>query len=350
MTQEILNAYHLRMEDYEIIPFGNGLINATWRVKNDKKDMILQRINHAVFKKPFDIADNMILIGEHLKNACPDYLFTVPIKTADGKALFQNESGYYRLTDYVANSKTIDTVARPQQAFEAARQFGKFTKLLSGFPAEKLKITLPDFHNLSLRYTQFEEALKSGNKDRIEASRELISFIESNRDIVQTYTNIQENPAFKLRVTHHDTKISNVLFSDDDKGLCVIDLDTVMPGYFISDVGDMMRTYLSPVNEEEKDFSKIEVRDEYFKAIWEGYMSEMNDELTNEEKKHFVYAGKFMIYMQAMRFLTDYLNNDVYYGSRYEGHNFIRAGNQARLLQRLMEKEVALSGMVGETA
>lgn len=346
MTQEILNAYNLQKEDFEITPFGSGLINTTWRLKNGHRDFILQRINHTVFQKPFDIAANMNGIADYLKEVAPDYLFTVPIKTVNNLSLFQNESGYYRLTNYVSDSKTIDTVGKPQQAFEAARQFGKFTKLLSGFPAEKLKITLPDFHNLSLRYAQFQEALRSGNKNRIEESQELITSIKASRDIVTTYQEILINPAFKLRVTHHDTKISNVLFSEQDKGLCVIDLDTVMPGYFISDVGDMMRTYLSPVNEEEKDFSKIEVRDEYFKAIWRGYMSEMEDELSSEEKKHFVYAGKFMIYMQAMRFLTDYLNNDVYYGSRYEGHNFLRAGNQATLLQRLIEKEADLDRIV----
>jgi Ser/Thr protein kinase RdoA (MazF antagonist) len=141
----------------------------------------------------------------------------------------------------------------------------------------------------------------------------------------------------KTRCTHHDTKISNVLFDHDDKGLCVIDLDTVMPGYFISDVGDMMRTYLCPVSEEEQDLSKITVRKEFYDAIVSGYLSEMGEELDETEKQYFHYAGEFMIYMQALRFLTDHINNDVYYGAKYEGHNFVRAGNQLTLLQRLME-------------
>jgi hypothetical protein len=119
-----------------------------------------------------------------------------------------------------------------------------------------------------------------------------------------------------------------------------------MAGYFISDVGDMMRTYLPPANEEEKDFSKVQVREEYFKSIWDGYTKEMKDELNEEEREHFIYAGKFMIYMQALRFLTDYLNNDVYYGTKYEGQNFVRAGNQVALLQRLIEKETLLKSMI----
>ena len=147
------------------------------------------------------------------------------------------------------------------------------------------------------------------------------------------------NPAFHLRVTHHDTKIGNVLFDKDDKGLCVIDLDTAMPGYFISDAGDMMRTYLSPVSEEEKEINKIEIRDDFYRAIVQGYSDEMKDELTETENKNFFYAGKFMIYMQAVRFLTDYINDDVYYNITYPEHNFIRARNQLTLLQCLLEKK-----------
>jgi Ser/Thr protein kinase RdoA (MazF antagonist) len=162
-------------------------------------------------------------------------------------------------------------------------------------------------------------------------------------DIVTEYRRIQNDPQFKLRVTHHDTKISNVLFDQWGKGLCVIDLDTVMPGYFISDVGDMMRTYLSPVSEEEKDFTRIQVRDEFYKAIVRGYYTQMKDELTSAEKNHFFYAGQFMIYMQALRFLTDHINEDVYYGARYPGQNLVRAGNQLRLLECLLEKEATLS-------
>lgn len=349
MIKDVLNAYDLREEDFEIIPFGKGLINSTWRLKSEQNDLILQKINHAVFKHPPDIATNTNLVATYLQQVAPDYLFTVPAKTSDNNIFLHNQSGYYRLTNYVSGSHTIDTVQQPEQAYEAARQFGKFTKLLSGFPVENLKITLPDFHNLSLRYSQFQEALQNGNAERIERSSTLIEQIFSHRDIVQTYESILKNPAFKLRVTHHDTKISNVLFDEADKGLCVIDLDTVMPGYFISDVGDMLRTYLSPVSEEENDFEKIQIRESYFKAIWQGYMSEMKDELTPEETRHFIYAGKFMIYMQAIRFLSDYLNNDIYYGAKYEHHNYMRAGNQMTLLQRLTEKETQLNDLLTDS-
>jgi Ser/Thr protein kinase RdoA (MazF antagonist) len=171
-----------------------------------------------------------------------------------------------------------------------------------------------------------------------------------HQSIVAEYERLMHSESFKIRVTHHDTKISNVLFDAGDNSVCVIDLDTVMPGHFISDVGDMLRTYLSPYGEEEQDFSKIQIRDDYFDAIVRGYLGEMNTELTDAEKNAFVFAGKFLIYMQAVRFLTDYLNNDVYYGVRYEGHNLVRAQNQAELLQRLCEREGVLQAIVANAS
>ncbi len=232
------------------------------------------------------------------------------------------------------------------EAYEAAVHFGRFTKLLTGFDVSQLQITIPRFHDLGLRYQQFLHALKSGNQQRISQSEELIRILNDQADIVTEFKNIQSNPEFKLRVTHHDTKISNVLFDSEGKGICVIDLDTVMPGYFISDVGDMMRTYLSPVSEEETDFSKIIIREEFYKAIVQGYYSEMKEELTETEKQYFFYAGKFMIYMQALRFLTDHINDDVYYGAKYEGHNFARAHNQVVLLQQLIRKQDRLHNII----
>lgn len=345
--EEIFSAYNLSQNQFDVEPFGNGLINKTWRIKNSQHDYILQKINTAVFKHPEAIAANVRMLADYLAIAHPDFLFITPIRTKNNEDIVNIEDeGYFRLCHYVKQSHTIDAVEKPRQAYEAARKFGQLTKILSEFPVHQLKITLPDFHNLSLRYEQFTEALIKGNKKRLQQSQELIDFIITNKIIVDTYENILHNPSFKLRVTHHDTKISNVLFNQDDQGLCVIDLDTVMAGYFISDVGDMIRTYVSAASEEEKDFSKIEIREEYFTAIWNGYMSEMNDELSTEEKKHFIYAGKFMIYMQAIRFLTDYLNNDIYYGAKYEDQNLLRAGNQAFLLQQLMEKESRLQSLI----
>jgi Ser/Thr protein kinase RdoA (MazF antagonist) len=347
MLQAVLDKYGVIKGSAEVKPFGTGLINNTWVINSGSNQFILQRINNTIFKNPANIASNIKLIGDYLSLKYPHYLFVHPVQTNEqGYMVYLPEEGYFRMFPFIKNSHTIDVVKAPAQAYEAAKQFARFSKLLSGFAAEQLNITLPEFHNLYLRYTQFETAVENGNKERIKASANIISYLKQQHGIALEYKKISTDPHFKKRVTHHDTKISNVLFDEQEKGLCVIDLDTVMPGYFISDVGDMMRTYLSPVSEEEKDFSKIEIRDTYFKAIAEGYLSEMHSELTDAEKSHFLYAGKFMIYMQALRFITDYINNDIYYGCKYEGHNFVRAGNQVVLLQKLIEKEDHLNKLI----
>jgi len=338
MTEFVLSTYGLQKDELTVEEFGSGLINSTWKVSAPGKQYILQRINSNVFQEPAAISGNISLIANHLKNNYPDYLFAAPIISNDGNEMIYVEgNGYFRLLPFIEGSHTFDVATTLEMAFEAAIQFGRFTRLLSGIEIDKLEITIPDFHNLSLRYLQFLSAAANTTKLRNQETFELIETLKEFSFIANEYEKILTNPEFKKRVTHHDTKISNVLFNHNRKGLCVIDLDTVMPGYFISDVGDMMRTYISPVGEEESDFSKIIIRKEYYTAIVEGYMSEMKDELTEIEKKHFFYAGKFSIYMQALRFLTDYLNGDEYYGAAYPGQNLVRASNQTILLKRLME-------------
>ena len=348
-AKEILKVFVPGAEKCEVKSLGDGLINTTWVVKDPASgnDYVFQKINHNVFKQPEAITSNIRLINDFLSENYPDYLFTSPVKASDGRDMIKTEEGdYYRLFGYVHGSYTHNELQKPVQAYEAARQFGRFTSLLSGIEISQLKTTISDFHNLVLRFAQFADSLKNAEPSRYEKAKEGIVFLVENRTIVDEYKEIIQSKDFKLRVAHHDTKISNVLFDKDDKGLCVIDLDTVMPGYFISDMGDMMRTYLSPVSEEEKDFTKIQVRVEFFRAIVKGYLEEMKAVLSESEKKAIIYSGKFMIYMQALRFIADYLNNDIYYGSRYEGHNLVRGLNQVALLQKYMDLEPQLEEVV----
>ncbi|MEP6676530.1 MAG: aminoglycoside phosphotransferase family protein [Ferruginibacter sp.] len=341
MKQETINKillkYGFNPDEIKCVPFGNGLINHTWKLTSGENHFILQSLNTNIFKNPNHIADNISLIGNYLSEHQPGYFFVRPIKS--GKEMLEVDGSFFRLFPFVENSHTVDVATKPQQAYEAASQFARFSKVLSALDPGQLYITLADFHNLSLRYAQFEKALQDAGKERLAQSQELISIIQQHKNIVTEFESIKQDPAFRIRITHHDTKISNVLFDENNKGICVIDLDTVMPGYFISDVGDMMRTYLSPAGEEETNFSLIEIRSSFYHAIADGYLSEMKDELSATEKKYFLFAGKFMVYMQAIRFLTDHLNNDIYYGAKYEGHNFIRAGNQLFLLERLINFE-----------
>lgn len=345
MLTQILQQYGLDIAHVDIKPFGSGLINNTWKInrQDNNQAYILQRINNNVFKSPEDIASNVRLIGDYLAAHHPGYFFVRCMFTQRGDdMLYIKDEGYFRLVPFVPDSHTVDVVQNPEQAYEAAKQFGRFTSLLNDFPVQKLKVTIPDFHNLTLRYRQFLDALQTGNEDRISASAGEIAWLKDQQYIVQRFDAMKVNPAYKLRVTHHDTKISNVLFDSNEKGICVIDLDTVMPGYFISDVGDMMRTCVSPVSEEEKDFSKVMIREDYYKAIVKGYTEGMHGALSAEEQKGFFDAGCYLIYMQALRFLADHINNDTYYGAKYEGHNYMRACNQIALLKKMLEKESLL--------
>ena len=187
MTSTILNAYGISAES-KIDQLTSGLINKTWKVTDGENQFILQQINHQVFKKPYDVGANIRMVDEYLKEHAPQYLFVAPISTAHHEDIFYlKDEGYFRLFPFIKGSHTINVVSSPEQAFEAAFHFGKFTRLLAGFDAKKLHIAIPDFHNLSLRYRQFEEALKSGNPIRIKQSKSLIDAIKKQSDIVTEF-------------------------------------------------------------------------------------------------------------------------------------------------------------------
>lgn len=344
MSESVLAEYGLQAGQVKLEKIGTGLINHTWKVSMHDHAYILQRINQDVFSSPADIAYNTKLIADYLQLHHPEYNFIAPLSSQHGQSLIYREGeGYFRLFPFVSGSHSKDTVETASQAYEAAKQFGQFTRLLSGMDVNRLRITIPSFHDLEYRYEEFLAALNLGNPARVKETRALSQILIQQAGIVEEYKKIKADTSFKLRVTHHDAKISNVLFDANGKGICIIDLDTLMPGYFISDIGDMMRTYLSPVNEEEKDTDNIFIRDDFYQAIVEGYYDEMKDELTLPEKDHFFYSALFMTYMQALRFLTDYLNNDRYYVPAYAGQNLVRAKNQLVLLERLLEKKDVLA-------
>ncbi|WP_316765482.1 aminoglycoside phosphotransferase family protein [Pedobacter frigiditerrae] len=334
MFQEILASYGLHYDNFKIEPYGSGLINYTWKVSGVDKNYLLQKINANVFKEPIRIDENLLELRKFLDKYAPDYLFVSPLPNLQNETLVVFNGDYYRVFPFIQNSTSLDFVKTPEEAYQAAKQFGEFAKELDGFNTKKLKYTLVDFHNLPLRVAQFKLAIQGASVERLlEAATEINELIKLEY-IAEKYQELIDNGSLKKRVVHHDTKISNVLLHQQTgEGLCVIDLDTVMPGYYISDIGDMMRTYLSEANEEEKDLSKVVVREEMFFAIYRGYMEEMGDVLSTSEKEAFVFSGKFMIYMQALRFLTDFLNNDVYYHTTYPSHNLVRAKNQLQLLK-----------------
>jgi Ser/Thr protein kinase RdoA (MazF antagonist) len=326
--QSILEQYG--WENATAIPLSQGLINQTFDVHTAQGNFILQSINNKVFKDPFAIDYNIKAIGHYYNTNRPDQLFTHLIPNLRGETLITMEGKQYRAFKKIEGI-ALDVLTTAAEAKEAAQQFGQFTASLTDFAIGELKVTIPQFHDLSLRYHQFEQALIHGDSKRIDTAKDAILFLKSHQSYVKKWIHFTTNKEAHLRVTHHDTKISNVLFKDEN-AICVIDLDTTMPGYFISDVGDMCRTYLCTVNETCLDLNQIKVIPERWTAIQNGYSEAMGEFLTNFEKDHFAFSGQSIIYMQALRFLTDYLQLDQYYKVERPSQNLDRTLNQNQLL------------------
>jgi len=351
LDSEVLLAFGYTKETATITQIGSGLINRTYLLSPLSEDQkyILQNINTSVFRKPEDIANNLKAIADYLSKNYPDYLFIKPVSTVDGKEMAMIESEYWRMLPFVPNTVSLDVLSEPQQAYEAAKQFGKLSALLNNFDASLLEPTIPGFHDLGLRFEQFTAALTTTTKELKGKAKPQIDDALKHKYILDYYESYSHREDFPDRVMHHDTKISNVLLNAETfAGICVIDLDTIMPGKFISDLGDMMRTYLCAFSENEKDLSKIKIRLPYFEAMVKGYLSEMKNILTETEKELILFSGKYIIYMQALRFLTDFLNGDIYYPTAYPTQNLDRAKNQFKLLHELTVNEKELQDIIEE--
>ncbi|WP_199121069.1 phosphotransferase enzyme family protein [Pedobacter sp. ASV28] len=351
VNEIILKAYGLTSKTTKLQKIGSGHINRTYLITNllTCEKYILQNINTNVFNDPSAIANNIKHVAEYLKQNYPDYLFPASVETLQGKPMAQNANEYWRLMPFVENTVAFDTLSKPKQAYEAAKQFGKLNRLLDNFDSTKLKPTILGFHDLKLRYDQFISSLNQSTEELKHNAQKEIETALNHHSILAHYSAFENKAEFPNRVMHHDTKISNVLLAKDTfEGICVIDLDTLMPGKFISDLGDMMRTYLCAFSENETDLSKITIRIPYFTAMINGYLSEMGDILTSTEKEMILFSGKYIIYMQALRFLTDYLNGNVYYPITYDGQNLDRCKNQFKLLDELIKNEKELQDIIEE--
>ncbi len=351
MDAHVLAAYGLEPQRFDVRPFGCGHINKTY-LATDRAGgahYILQRINTHVFKQPQVIARNHRMAGDYLARTQPDYLFPRIIPTIAGDDLYRDGVSYWRLTPYVPYTVALNEATSPKQAFEAAKQFGRLARLTAEIDLSDFQPTIPNFHNLALRFESFERVVDSADEARKQKAAGLIEAMLAGASIVETYVALVAEGGLPDRLMHHDAKINNVLLHQNTfEGVCVIDLDTLMPGKIFSDVGDMVRTYVCPVSEEERDVTRVVVRDAYFAALMDGYLSEMRGVLTALERELLFYAGELMIYMQALRFLTDYLAGDVYYPVTYETHNLDRARNQWALLTELRRQSQLLRKIIRE--
>jgi hypothetical protein len=335
---EIITLFFPKITDYQIVSYGNGHINSTflvtWKVDGIAQKYILQAINTKIFQQPEKIANNIKLVADFLSNQAYRYKVLQPILTAEGKTFVVKEEKYWRVFPYFSNSYAPETCNNFAQAYDAGIAYGHFFKTLSTLEVEKLETIIPDFHNATLRWEQFEKSLKNAKTKRLEEAKELIDFCKKNQHYIEKYKEII--PKIPIRTTHNDTKITNILFDKNThKPLAIIDLDTIQPGTILSEFGDMVRTFCNSGNEDEPNESKISFQENFFDALKKGFLSECGDFLEKIEIDSMVFGAKLTIFVQAMRFLTDYLNNDIYYKISFPKHNFYRAKNQITLLKKI---------------
>ena len=337
-------------------PFGNGHINDTYITLTDPH-YVVQRINKNVFVHPDQVMENIIGVTEHIaekvkaEGGDPTRETIKMLRANDGKPYYKNADGeYFRAYKYVDHVISYDTVDDNSQLYEAARAFGKFQNMLADYPAEKLYETIVDFHNTVARYGQFKEALANNKSGRAELVPDEIKFVLDREKDAGVVVDALASGKIPLRVTHNDTKLNNVLIDEETgKGLCVIDLDTVMPGSLLYDYGDALRFGASSGAEDEKDLSKIWFCVDKFEAFTRGFIEALPS-ITDAELDLLPFSIKLMTLECGSRFLADYLNGDVYFKTKYPEHNLDRARTQFKLVYEIEEKMDELKKIVHEIA
>ena len=342
----------------EARPLPRGHINDTYilTAKENRHIVryVLQRINHTVFKDPASVVENIIRVTRHIgarmKEIDPDQAsrqLTV-IESNDGDGFHKDTEGnFWRAYNFIEGAVTYDTVESPEPAYEAARMFGWFQNMLIDLPGPALHETICDFHNTPRRFETFRQVLEEDACNRAKDAKGEIDFLFDNAAICNILLNLADEGKIPVRVAHNDAKINNVMLDKTtNKGVCVIDLDTVMPGLSIYDFGDLVRTAATSADEDERDLSKVAVDFSMFEALVRGYCEHAKSFLTPVEKKHLVFAAKLITFEQLIRFLTDYLAGDVYYKVHRAGHNLDRSRTQMKLVRSITEHEEAMNRVV----
>lgn len=352
-VRAVTREFELYGEFIHAEPYGSGHINDTYCVVFDQAGArvryILQRINQNVFKDPVGLMENIQRVTAHLERKLVgqrDFnrraLTVVPAR--DGRPYFCDKAGnYWRVYLFIERARTYDAVESPQQAFEAAKAFGRFQQALADLPAPRLRDTIPDFHHTPKRFAALERAIADDAAHRGQFAGPEIEFAVRHKALssVLLEANLPE------RVTHNDTKFNNVMLDDvTGEGICVIDLDTVMPGLALYDFGDMVRTTTSPAKEDECDLSKVNMQFPMFEALARGYLSSASGFLTRREKQFLVASGKVITFEIGLRFLTDFLSGDTYFKVRRENHNLDRCRTQFKLVASIEQQEEQMNALI----
>ena len=349
--QAISGRFLIRGTFLSAAPYGDGHINDTYAVVFDQDGkrvrFIVQRINHNIFKNPVALMDNVQRVTSHLGNKMagqPDQFRRVLtlIPTREGGSFYRDEH-YWRVYNFIEKARTYDAVESSKQAFEAAKTFGQFQKWLADLPAPRLHDTIPDFHHTPKRFAALETAIEADRANRAKLAAREIEFALRYKPICSVLldANLPE------RVTHNDTKLNNVMLDEGTgEGLCVIDLDTVMPGLVLYDFGDMVRTTTSPAREDEQDLSKVTMQFPMFEALVRGYLKAASEFLTVREKQFLAFSAKLITFEIGVRFLTDFLAGDTYFKVHREGHNLDRCRTQFKLVESIERQEEQMIKLV----
>lgn len=324
-------------------PYGTGHINDTFRIETQEPDTfnyILQRVNHHVFKDVPGLMENVLRVTSHIRSKLetipgsnPDREVLTVIPTQDGASYHKDEDGnFWRMYIFIWDNRSYDLVDSPDKAFQGGRMFGRFQSMLADLPGKPLNETIPNFHNIAWRLDTFEEILKKNPADRASLVQAETDFVMERAEEMKTILRLGAAGEIPLRITHNDTKFNNVLLDQNDIGLCVIDLDTVMPGYVHYDFGDSIRTSTNTGREDDPDLDKVEMDIALFEGYAKGFLAETKDTLNQAEIDHLAFSGKLFPYIIGLRFLTDYVDGDNYFKTHHEHHNLQRARAQFKLL------------------
>lgn len=350
--QTIGREFEVFGEYLDAVPFGAGHINDTYAARYDQGGQeiryIHQRINHTVFPNPEQQMENIERVTQHLHNKlnCSPHHHTTRealtvVPTRQGNLFFRSPEGdYWRTYVLIENTHCVDIADSPALAHEAGLAFGRFQALLDDYEGPRLFETIPGFHHTPLRIQALHRAIKSDPLGRLDSVREEIEFILDRESKAGELIELWESGQLPERIVHNDTKINNVLFdSETGEGLCVVDLDTVMPGLAAFDFGDMVRTVTSPAAEDEPDASNVRMRFPYFEALARGYLAGTGSILTREEVDSLVMGGRIIPLTIGIRFLTDFLEGDRYFKTHYETHNRVRCRTQLALVASIEAQE-----------
>lgn len=359
ITTEVLEAINFKGDIVNVKSFGSGIINDTFLVvckNNDNKEekYILQKINHSIFKNVEKLMENYCNVCDYLKEVVKnnhgdiDRQTITVIPTKEGKSFFKDSLGsYWRAIKFISNTITYDVLESANDFYKAGKAFGEFQNMLSGYKAETLYESIPNFHNTKERFKTFLSAIENNKANRLDKVIEEVSFILERKNDTSMLLDMYEKGELPLRVTHNDTKISNILMDEKTKeGICVIDLDTIMPGLSLYDFGDAIRSGATHALEDEKDLSKVYVDLEFFEAFTKGFLEGTDGSLTKNEIKMLPMGAKVITLEQGIRFLTDYLDGDVYYKTSYEEQNLDRTRTQLKLVRDMELKWDKLNSIV----